>query len=156
MSHSSQPHRLQPIRLLCPWDYPGKNIGMGCYFLLQGIFLTWGWNLHLLCLLPGRWFLYLLSLPFIPIISQRAGLHKALFLHSWCLLLLIIYVQRPLSLDADNCMCNCINMRHQQTGTCVFMGLLNPFRYLQGFTLSPGELSRTRVEQDFVCISFSI
>ena len=27
-------------RLFCPWDYPGKNTGVGCYFLLQGIFPT--------------------------------------------------------------------------------------------------------------------
>jgi len=27
-------------RLLCPWNSPGKNTGMGCHFLLQGIFLT--------------------------------------------------------------------------------------------------------------------
>ena len=26
-------------RLLCPWDSPGKNTGVGCHFLLQGIFL---------------------------------------------------------------------------------------------------------------------
>ena len=31
---------LQPARLLCPWDYPGKNNGVGCHFLFQGIFLT--------------------------------------------------------------------------------------------------------------------
>ena len=31
---------LQPARLLCPWDSPGKNPGMGCHFLLQGIFTT--------------------------------------------------------------------------------------------------------------------
>ena len=30
---------LQPSRLLCPWNHPGKNIGMDCHFLLQGIFL---------------------------------------------------------------------------------------------------------------------
>ena len=30
-----RPHRQQPIRLLCPWDSPGKNIGVGCHFLLQ-------------------------------------------------------------------------------------------------------------------------
>jgi len=29
-----------PTRLLCPWDFPDKNTGMGCHFLLQGIFLT--------------------------------------------------------------------------------------------------------------------
>ena len=31
-----------------PWDSPGKNTGVGCHFLLQGIFLTQGSNLHLL------------------------------------------------------------------------------------------------------------
>ena len=31
--------------------FPGKNTGVGCHFLLQGIFLTQGLNLHLLCLL---------------------------------------------------------------------------------------------------------
>ena len=25
---------MQPTRLLCPWDFPGKNIGVGCHFLL--------------------------------------------------------------------------------------------------------------------------
>ena len=32
-------------------DSPGKNSGVGCPALLQGIFLTQGLNLHLLCLL---------------------------------------------------------------------------------------------------------
>ena len=35
-------------RLLCPWDSPGKNIGVGCHFLLQGIFPTQESNLGLL------------------------------------------------------------------------------------------------------------
>ena len=35
-------------RLLCPWNFPGKNNGVGCHFLLQGIFLTQGSNLCLL------------------------------------------------------------------------------------------------------------
>ena len=35
-------------RLLCPWDVPGKNIVVGCYFLLQGIVPTQGLNSHLL------------------------------------------------------------------------------------------------------------
>ena len=39
-----RPHGLQPARLLCPWDSPGKNTGVGCHFLLQGIFLTQGLN----------------------------------------------------------------------------------------------------------------
>ena len=35
-------------RLLCPWDSPGKNTGVGCHALLQGIFLTQGLNPGLL------------------------------------------------------------------------------------------------------------
>ena len=34
------PYRLYPTRLLCPWDSPGKNIGVGCRALLQRIFPT--------------------------------------------------------------------------------------------------------------------
>ena len=34
-----QPHELQPTGLLCSWDFPGKNIRVGCHFLLQKIFL---------------------------------------------------------------------------------------------------------------------
>ena len=42
---------LQPTRFLCPWDFLGKNIRVGCHFLLQGLFLTQGLNWHLLHLL---------------------------------------------------------------------------------------------------------
>ena len=35
MSDSVRPHRRQPTRLPRPWDSPGKNIGVGCHFLLQ-------------------------------------------------------------------------------------------------------------------------
>ena len=35
MSDSLRPHRQQPTRLRRPWDSPGKNTGVGCYFLLQ-------------------------------------------------------------------------------------------------------------------------
>ena len=47
MSNSLQPCELEPTRLLCPWDYPGKNTGVGCHFLLQGIFPTQELNSHL-------------------------------------------------------------------------------------------------------------
>ena len=33
---SCDPMNCMPARLLCPWDFPGKNAGMGCHFLLQG------------------------------------------------------------------------------------------------------------------------
>ena len=36
------------LRLLCPWDSPGKNTGMGCHALLQGIFPIYGSTPHLL------------------------------------------------------------------------------------------------------------
>ena len=44
--------------LLCQWDFPGKGTGMGCHFLLQGIFPTQGLNLCLLRSSTGRWILY--------------------------------------------------------------------------------------------------
>ena len=43
-----RPHGLQPARLLCPQDSPGKNTGVGCHFLLQGIFPAQELNLGLL------------------------------------------------------------------------------------------------------------
>ena len=49
---------MTPARLLCPWNFAGKNTGMRCHFLLQRIFLgslflglARGSNLCLLCLL---------------------------------------------------------------------------------------------------------
>ena len=48
VSDSLQPHGLQPTRLLCSWDCPGKNTGVCCHFLLQGICPTKGSNPHLL------------------------------------------------------------------------------------------------------------
>ena len=50
VSDSLGPCGLEPARLPCPWDSPGNNTGAGCHFLLQGIFLTQGSNLCLLCL----------------------------------------------------------------------------------------------------------
>ena len=35
MSDSVRPHRQQPTSLAHPWDFPGKNTGVGCHFLLQ-------------------------------------------------------------------------------------------------------------------------
>ena len=34
------PWTVQPTKLLFPWDSPGKYTGVGCHFLLQGIFPT--------------------------------------------------------------------------------------------------------------------
>ena len=35
VSDSVRPHRQQPTGLPHPWDSPGKNTGVGCYFFLQ-------------------------------------------------------------------------------------------------------------------------
>ena len=51
LSNSLRPHGPQPASLLCPRNSPGKNTGIGCHSLLQGIFPTQGSNPHLLCLL---------------------------------------------------------------------------------------------------------
>ena len=40
VSDSLRPHGLWPARLPCPWDFPGKNTGVGCHALLQEIFPT--------------------------------------------------------------------------------------------------------------------
>ena len=42
-------------RVLSPWDFPGRNTGVGCHFLLQGIFPTRDWT-HIFC--TGRWICY--------------------------------------------------------------------------------------------------
>ena len=62
-------HRPQSTRLLCPWNSPGKNTGMGCHFLLQGIFPTQGSNQGLLCLL----YLQEGSLPLVPPGKSKPG-----------------------------------------------------------------------------------
>ena len=58
VSDSLQPYGLQTVRLLCPWNFPGKNTGAGCHFLLQEIFPTQGSNPILLSLFTGREILY--------------------------------------------------------------------------------------------------
>ena len=55
VSDSHATHGLYPARLLCLWDFSGKNTGVGGHFHLQGIFLTQGLNPGLL---HCRWILY--------------------------------------------------------------------------------------------------
>ena len=44
-SDSLRPHGLQPIRLLCPWNFPGKSTGVGCHCLLQLVYrVTSNWD----------------------------------------------------------------------------------------------------------------
>ena len=73
----------EPTRLLCPWDAPGKNSGVGCHALLQGIFLTQELNWSLL---HCRQILYQLS-------HQGSPPHPAVptsYLSFWGLFLMFI------------------------------------------------------------------
>ena len=62
VSNSLRPYGLQPTRLLCPCDSPGKNTEVGGHALLKGIFQTQGSNPHLLGLLHWQ----AGSLPLVP------------------------------------------------------------------------------------------
>ena len=59
VSNALRPYGLQPTRLLCPWDSPGKNTRMGCHAFLQGTFPTQGSNPCLIMspALAGRFFI---------------------------------------------------------------------------------------------------
>ena len=39
--------------ILCPWDFPGMNTGVGCHSLLQGIFPTQGSKAETVALAGG-------------------------------------------------------------------------------------------------------
>ena len=70
VSHSLQPSAVWPVRLLCLWDFPAKNTGVGCHALLQGIFLTQEQHPCLLCLLHCREILYQLGPHWSPLIPS--------------------------------------------------------------------------------------
>ena len=55
MSNFVWPYGLYPTRLLCPWNFPGKNTEEGCHALLQGILPTQGSNPSLF--IAGRFFI---------------------------------------------------------------------------------------------------
>ena len=68
-----QSHGLQPARLLSPWDFLSKNTGVGCHFLLLGIFPMQGSNP---CFLHCSWTLYLWA-------TREARLYIRWFLKLW-------------------------------------------------------------------------
>ena len=101
-----KPHGLQPTRLLCPWDFPGKNTAVSCHFLLQRIFPIHGSNLYLLHLLHGQ----ADSLPLAP--AGKGRNIKSMYLQSTTykdteiqevhLLLVSQIVSKPLTIPAPN------------------------------------------------------
>ena len=90
MSNSLWFHGLKPTRLLYPWNFPGKNTGMGSHSLLERIFQTQGLNPGLL---HCRWILHHLShmnpfqVPpmelFSPFSSVQSLSHVRLFAIPW-------------------------------------------------------------------------
>ena len=76
VSDSLWSHGLCLSRLLCPWDSPGKNVGVGCHFLPLGIFPSQGLNYES-PVLAGGFFITLLpgKLPVSPM--------SVLFLSMW-------------------------------------------------------------------------
>ena len=78
MSNCLWPYGLWPGRLLCPWDSPGKNTGVGCHAFLWGIFLTQELNLHLL--LPLHW--QVVSLP-LALLGKPHLIFSILHIYYW-------------------------------------------------------------------------
>ena len=102
MSDSFWPYRWQSIRLLCPWDSPGKNTAVGCRFLLQGIFPTQGLKLRLLHLLHWR----VDSLPLCHLGKTVVMEGYFLFPHSVPSVFASVIPQIPHSLDSCHCIRN--------------------------------------------------
>ena len=90
-------HGLYPARLLCPWNSRGRNTGVGCHFLLQGIFPTQGsnpgflpWQADSLPLshLRSLWLSYCIwkLFPISPSKLRHAQLNCELPVSLWCFL----------------------------------------------------------------------
>ena len=71
------PWTLWSTRLLCPWNFPGKNARVACHILLQAIFLTQGSNWVLLSLLHWQ----ADSLPLVPPLVGFYSLYLLIYIH---------------------------------------------------------------------------
>ena len=81
----------EPARLLCPWNFPGKNTGGDCHFFLKGIFLTQGlnpccfhllhWQVDSLALVPSG---YLLGRVIVLPVQWKLCLSSFFFLFLLC------------------------------------------------------------------------
>ena len=100
MSDSLRPPRLQPARLLYSWDSPGKNAGVDCHFLLQGIFLNQGLNpflLHWQVEQPGKPMsviqIDILSFFFPSYLGHHRSLNRVPCAIQWVLICYLIHTQ---------------------------------------------------------------
>ena len=66
-----------PASFLYPWVFSGKNTGVGCHFLLQGIFPTQGLSSYLLCLLHWQTGSLPLASPGKPFVTLHVGIFNS-------------------------------------------------------------------------------
>ena len=112
-----------PLRFLCPWDSPGKNIGVGFHALLQGIWLTQGSKPHLLHLLHWH------SLPLVSCGKPLKGVGYIYYLVcgvgimnlSLCLSLSL---SPPVCICICVCVCVCVYL-YLQTHQIVYLNMWN-------------------------------
>ena len=73
-----RPHILQPTRVLCPWNFSGKNTRARCYFLLQVTFLIQGLKPHPCVCFIGQWILYHCPTLEVPGMKERKNQREIL------------------------------------------------------------------------------
>ena len=76
VSDSLRPQGLEPASLLCPWDFPSKNTGVGGHFLFQRIFPTQGSNPCLLHVLSWQGEFLLSRLRNLMMGDAEMGIHR--------------------------------------------------------------------------------
>ena len=122
---------------VCVWDqscltlcdphgnFPGKNTGVGCHFLLQGIFLTQGSNLSLLCLLHCRRILYQFTTwkPFCQIETseRRSTTWLALEVEEWGALGICPGTAAGIQADREVCVVSHMMQGPLVCATCSFI-----------------------------------
>ena len=98
-SNSLWCYGLQPASFLCPWDFPGKNTGVGCHALPQGMIPNQQLNPCLLYLLHWQAILLPLSHLGSPCICTGMHICTSLYMHMnlnmcinayWCVYLIFI------------------------------------------------------------------
>ena len=86
VSDPQRPHGLQPTRLLCPWESPGKRTGVGCHCLLQqthswyrafALIISSSWN-------EFCWFSHSLHLIIIKVTTQTSSQGVELLIQCSC------------------------------------------------------------------------
>ena len=114
VSDSSRPHGLQPTRLLCPWDFPGKSTRVGCHCLLQNCSLEGVYSMNLnsnnkKCTIQSL--LFICSAFSYLITQKKLNFNKENYLYNlikvWGIRLKLPLVQY-VCINAGMCMCVCV------------------------------------------------